>query len=105
MPFAKSALHNSLLLAGMTAAALNAGPAHALIITQSETFGFTTFLFATTATPDSDSVGTTLTFDKFDPALGTLTQVDIELISRVTGNVSASGFGTGTVEMSSELDI
>ena len=103
MPFAKSALHNSLLLAGMTAAALNAGPAHGLIVTETETFSFLTFLFATTT--DSDSVGTTLTFDKFDPALGTLSQVDIELISRVTGNVSASGFGTGTVEASSELDI
>jgi hypothetical protein len=105
MPFAKSALHSALLLAGMTAAALNAGPAHALTMTETETFSFLTNLFATTSSPDSDSVGTTLTFDKFDPTLGTLTQVDIELISRITGNVNASGTGTGTVEASSELDI
>lgn len=106
MPIAKSALHNALLLAGMTAAALNAGPAHAaLTMTETETFSFFTLLFASNISPDSDSVGTTLTFDKFDPTLGTLTQVDIELISRVTGSVSASGTGTGTIEASSELDI
>lgn len=105
MPIAKSALHNSLLLAGMTAAALNAGPGYALTMTETETFSFFTNLFASTSSPDSDSVGTTLTFDKFDPTLGTLTQVDIELISRITGNVSVSGTSTGTVEASSELDI
>jgi hypothetical protein len=106
MPSTNSAPRNALLLAGMTAAALNAGPGHAAAITETETFSFSTFsLFASTGSPDSDSVGGTLTFDKFDPALGTLTQVEIELISTISGVVNASGFAIDSVDVSSVLDV
>lgn len=109
MPFTKSAVQSALGFAGLTAAALTASPAVALVSTQTETFSFFRSLCFPSGstcggTPSSATIPpppSTLTFNKFDPSLGELTQVEIELISRVFGDVRASGFvasgGTGTV--------
>ncbi len=108
MPFIKSAVQPALRLAGLTAA-LAASPAEALVITQTETFSFIKSLFfpGPASTANIPPPPSTLTFDKFDPSLGTLTQVDIELISRVFGDVRATGFttSTGTIDVTGHLSI
>ena len=49
-------------------------------------------------TSNNDLEGTTVTFNKFDPSLGTLTEIDVSLDSTVFGNitVNASGQSEGT---------
>ena len=89
----------NLLLAGAVLATLGAAaPVEATTITA------LTLNFSVTA---NFSFGGS--FAQFDPSLGTLTEVDIELLSRITGNVSVTGFCTGTgtcdPDASSDLDI
>ena len=107
MPSTKFAPRNSLLLAGLGLAALSAAPAHAAILTSTQYFSDFRDLFVS-GNADTDSASfsfSPLTFDKFDPSLGTLTQVDIALVSNVSGSVNVSGTSSGNVAVSADLDI
>jgi hypothetical protein len=104
--FKKKRLGQLGLLAGFGLLLPTAGVADAAEITQSQPFS----LFASPAEvsthlvgsegkdSESDTDNTTVTFDQFDPALGTLTEIDIGLNSSIARFLSlsaspAEGFG------------
>jgi hypothetical protein len=93
----------SSLLASMLLSAMSAGSAQATVVTQTQNFDGSIQYFYT---PNlyTDRTGT-LVFNKFDATLGTLTQVDIELLSSVTGYASATGYISGGLNTDSTLSI
>jgi hypothetical protein len=97
----------NLLLAGAVLATLGAtAPVEAATITALNLNFSITQTLPFTGTINSSLTGA---FGQFDPSLGTLTEVDIELLSRITGSVSVTGVCTGTgtcdPDASSDLDI
>jgi hypothetical protein len=97
-PFRKKRLSQLGLLAGLGMLFPAAGVADAASIIQSQPFS----LFASPAEVSTHVVGsegkdsasdtdnTTVTFDQFDPALGTLTEIDIGLNSTLAGFLTVS---------------
>ncbi len=92
-PFRKKRLSQIGLLAGFGLLLPAAGVADAASITQSQGFSLSaspaevsTHVVGSEGTDSaSDTDSTTITFDQFDPALGTLTEVDIGLNSTIAG--------------------
>jgi hypothetical protein len=100
-------IRKNLLLAGAVLATLGAAvPVEATTITALNLNFSITHTLPFTGTINTSVPGT---FAQFDPTLGTLTEVDIELLSRITGSVSVSGTCSGGVscnpDASSDLDI
>jgi hypothetical protein len=100
-------IRKNLLLAGAVVATLGATAS-----VEAATITALNLNFSITHTlPFTGTINTSLpgTFAQFDPSLGTLTEVDIELLSRITGSVGVSGVCTGTgtcdPDASSDLDI
>ena len=102
-------IRKNLLLTGAVLATLGAAaPVEADTTTPLiASFSFTQGLNVPPSPDTANSLIGPLTFGQFDPSQGTLTQVDIELLSRIAGNVSVTGICTGTVtcDASSDLDI
>jgi len=106
-------IRKNLLLAGAVLATLGAAvPVEATTITALNlNFSITHTPFVPPSPGASTNVNTSFNgaFSQFDPTLGTLTEVDIELLSRITGSVSVSGTCSGGVscnpDASSDLDI
>lgn len=99
MPVATSVPFKPLLLGAMCLATLNAAPADAAISSSTQYFASSVSL---SASGDGDleiaifSFDTNpLLFDKFDPLLGTLTQIKFEVVSTLSGSVSVSASGDG----------
>ncbi len=96
-------LGTALLLA--TTSLVAAGAAQATVM--SETLDFSLFA-GVDGSGDTNSDSTTLTFDKFDPSLGTLDGVKFTLDSSVSGFISFSGSetfsgGGGTLNINADL--
>ncbi|HLX27180.1 MAG TPA: PEP-CTERM sorting domain-containing protein [Casimicrobiaceae bacterium] len=73
---------------------LPAATGHAAVISQNHTFTVTSTVTNVTDPGEpssSDNESTTVTFDQFDPLLGTLTGIDISLDSTLAASLSVSG--------------
>jgi len=110
MPPTRFPVRKNLLLASAVLAACGAAaPIQAATMTSlTVNFIFTPTL-SVPPSPDTNNIALSITgIPQFDPTLGTLTEVDIELLSRITGSVNVHGSdvnGTGFVDVSSTLDI
>src|SRR6266853_3395652 len=82
------------LLTGIGVLVPAAGTAEATVISQTQTFTVSASPAEVTdpGTPsNNDSNTTTVTFNQFDPSLGTLTEIDLALNSTLFGFLSVSG--------------
>jgi PEP-CTERM motif len=82
------------LLTGISVVLPAAETAQAAIITQNQTFSVTSspaLVSDPGTTSNSDSESTTITFNQFDPSLGTLTEVDIALASSLSISLTVTG--------------
>jgi hypothetical protein len=110
--FNKKLLSQIALLTGIGVVLPAAGPAEANPVCTTSPCTFTVTSSPAEVndpgtTSNSDSQSTTVTFNKFDPSLGTLTEIDFNLTSTLFGSISVSAQGDtneGAVSISGETD-
>jgi hypothetical protein len=108
MPVAKSVPFKPLLLGAMCLATLNAAPADAAILALPTQYFDDSISLSASGDGDTDDedfafAPNTRLFDKFDPVLGTLTQVKVQVVSTVSGSVSV--FASGSVGQAANADL